>query len=108
MKRKRNKPEKTSKKKLTVTGLFHLNFRQKLGRMQKREGKRKERGRAMSATDLTTSFVWVIKIAQLAGVDFRTGHAYTQISHTHKHTHTYGAPLRRAVCGMRPFGPRRN
>lgn len=35
--------------------------------------------------DLTTSFVWVIKIAQLAGVDFRTGHAYIQISHTHIH-----------------------
>lgn len=58
----------------------------------------------MSATDLTTSFVWVIKIAQLAGVDFRTGHAYIQISHTHTQTHTehhYGEQC--AACGL--LGP---
>lgn len=74
---------------MTVTGLFHLNFRRKLGRMQEGERER-ERGRAMSATDLTTSFVWVIKIAQLAGVDFRTGHAYIQTSHTHTYIHIQG------------------
>lgn len=36
----RKQTQKTSKKKLTVTGLFHLNFRRKLGRMQEGEGKR--------------------------------------------------------------------
>lgn len=75
---------------MTFHGLSHLNFGRKLGRMQEGEGTR-GRGKG-NKRDPTTSFVWVIKIAQLAGVDFRTGHAYIHISyntHTHK-THIQG------------------
>lgn len=95
----RKQTQKTSKKKLTVTGLFHLNFRRKLGRMQEGEGKRGD-GQWARPHDLVClgdknraiSWRWF---------SHRTC-IHTNFTHTHTHTeHHYGEQC--AACGL--LGP---